>query len=187
MSSKFKKDAVRPRNCFFFIITRLNGNLEVSLGYKYADNAVTLYSTARRGAPGLKPPWAPPISCDYRVCKNEKGEEGEYFRFRSKVGEVQNIKVSLFNHLFGGENSFNRKCTSLCVEKKHGVLASYMTLLASSNGFTHHRPDIHRDEGIRKDTKGVNEETLKELGGSLEEFVEFREMACQAAIVINRL
>ena len=31
----------------------------------------------------------------------------------------------------------------------------------------------------------MNEETLKELGGSLEEFVEFREMTCQAAIVIT--
>ena len=184
MTSLFKKDPVRPRNCWFFVITQVEGTYEFNLGYKYADGTVSFFSTARRGAV-IKPPWDSPTSCQLRIHKNDKGEDVEYFRFLIKSGENQNFKASQLNNLFAGENAFARKCTSMVIEKKHELLANYMTLLPSSAGYSHHRSAIHSDNGVRVDMTGVTEQDLVDNKGSLKDFLEFKALAEASAIVIS--
>ena len=109
-------DAVRPRNCWFFVITELGGKYEFSLGYKYADGSVSFFSAAGRTA-SLKTPWDPPVSCEFRVVM-KKGEESQYFRFVSPKGDNQNLKVKILNNLFAGGNDFTRRCTAMVIDKK---------------------------------------------------------------------
>ena len=177
---------IRSRNCWFLIISELEERFELNLGYKAADNTVSFASAANRSA-RQKPPFGPPVSCHFRKLKNDKGQEGEYFSFKSKSGVVLNLKSSLMNNLFAGENDFSRKCTSLVVQNKQSLLAHYITLLASSEGFCHHRENVHEKNGTRKDLNGGGEEiALIDLNGSLSEFLEFKALAEKCAIKVTK-
>ena len=177
-------DAVRPRNCWFFVITELVGKYEFSLGYKYADGSVSFFSAAGRTA-SLKTPWDPPVSCEFRVVM-KKGEESQYFRFVSPKGDNQNLKVKILNNLFAGGNDFTRRCTAMVIDKKYELLAMYISLLVKSRGFTHHREDLHGDTGVRLDGKGLDEDALKDKGGSIEEMLEFKSFAEKAAFGVSQ-
>ena len=165
-------EPVRPRNRWFFVITELAGKFEFSLGYKYADGTISYFSAAGRTATH-KVPWDPPVSCEIRVLMR-KGKECDYFRFLSAKGDNQNLNVKLLNNLFAGGNDFTRRCTAMVIDKKLELLALYISLLVKSKGFTHHREDLHTDTGMRFDGKGINEQNVKEKGGNVEDFLEFK-------------
>ena len=176
---------VRSRNSWFFIITKFDGKFEFNLGYKYSNGTVSFLSSAKRNAV-IKPPWGPPVHCQFRVIKNDKGQLGEYFTFALKSGEKQNLKASIMNNLFAGENQYSRKCTSLVAQKKNELLAMYMTLLSNSGGFSHHREDIHHPSGMRKDSNGVQEQSLIDQNGSLQEFLDFKGLAESSAMLVSK-
>ena len=160
------------------------GNYEFSLGCKYADGSISYFSPAKRNAP-VKPPWDPPVTCQYLVLKrNDMSVDA--FRFTSPTGVSRDFSISLLNNLLAGENAFNRKCTGMKTEKNYDLLAMYMTLLAHSKGFSYYRgKDVHNDLGIRVDGKGITEKDLQEKHGSIVGFREFKEMAEKAAFKIS--
>ena len=177
-------EAIRSRNCWFLIISKLGDKFELNVGYKAADNTVSLVSAAKRTA-RYKAPFGPPTSCQFGKLRNNQGQDAEYFTFKNKYGTTLNLKASLMNNLFSAESEFSRKCTSLIVQKKPGVLAAYLTLLSCSKDFSHHRGDLHRQNGIRIDGKGLDEHALLERKGSLGEFMEFKQSAEESAITIS--
>ena len=176
---------IRPRNAWFFVITDLAGRMEFSLGYKYADSSVTFFSAAGRSAEGLKPPWDPPVSCQYVVAQRS-GVEKEFFKFLSAKGDNQHMPVKTLNNLFAGESDFSRRCTRMIIDSNKELLGLYMTLLPHSKGFSHHRPDLHNDLGMRLDGKGITVNSILEKGGAIEEFVEFKSMAEKAAFKVTQ-
>ena len=178
-----KAAPVRSRNSWFFLITQLEGTFEFSLGYKYSDKTVSFFSAAKRNSV-IKPPWDPPVKCQFRVTSGKEGQI-QWFRFENKHGGNQHLKISLLNNLFTGETDFARMCTSMVINKKPELLAMYMTLLPHSKGFCHHREDLHQPNGIRKDGEGIEEQGLQLNGGSLETYLEFKEMAEKAAFAVS--
>ena len=178
-------DTVRSRNCWFFIISELESKFELNVGYKAADNTVSFVSAAKRSAQ-QKPPFGPPISCEYKKIKNSQGQVGDYFTFKIKSGVPLNMKANLMNNLFAGETGFSRKCTSYVAQNKQGLLADYISLLSCSKGFAHYREDIYHENGTRKDGTGVTEKILQEKNGTTTEFVEFKQLAEEAAIQITK-
>ena len=83
---------VRPRNSWFFTITEIAGNYEFSIGYKYADGSISYFSPAKRNAP-VKPPWDPPVTCQYLVLKrNDMSVDA--FRFTSPTGVSRDFSIS---------------------------------------------------------------------------------------------
>ena len=178
-------ETVRSRNCWFFIISALENKFELNVGYKAADNTVSFVSAAKRSAQ-QKPPFGPPISCEYKKIKNSQGQVGDYFTFKIKSGVPLNMKANLMNNLFAGETGFSRKCTSYVAQNKQGLLADYISLLSCSKGFAHYREDIYHENGTRKDGTGVTEKILQKKNGTTTEFVEFKQLAEEAAIQITK-
>ena len=180
-----KKEAIRPRSRFYFVITKLDGEFDFNLGYQYSDGALSFFSTAQRGAT-FKPPWGTPTSCQMKAYKNDEGCLVDHFRFTVRNGESRNIKGSLFNFFIAGENDFTRKCTTLIIDSRKELLALYMSLLPYSAGFSLHRPDLHLDSGIRKDGKGICAEDIVQKGATIEEFMSFKIQAESCAIEVSK-
>ena len=163
----------------------MGGDFEFSLGYKYADTSVTFFSALGRTVEGVKPPWDPPVSCEYTVVRRNDVDT-EYFKFLSRRGDNQHLPVKRLNNLFAGESDFTRRCTAMIVDSRKELLGLYMTLLPHSKGFSHHRPDLHNELGMRLDGKGITVNILIQKMGGIEEFVEFKEMAEKAAFKVTK-
>ena len=184
MTRTVSSEAVRPRTNWFIILSKCEEEYEFNIGYKYSDGSVSFFSAAPRNAT-TKHPWGPPVECRFQTVKNKRGEIGKYFRFLNGAGDIQNLKSSLLDKMFCGENDFTRKCSSIFTNQNLKLLGNYLSLLPYVKGFSHHRGEFNMENGIRSDLSGVTENVLIENGGSLNEFIEFAKMAKESAIVVS--
>ena len=133
----------------------------------------------------IKRPFGTPVKCEYVVTRNDD-ETFDEFRFSSKRRESGNFRVDSLKRYEGGVHNFSKKITSMIVEKKHKLIALYLTLLPHSVGFVHHREGLHTAEGFlvdRDDDLPIDE--LVENGGTKEDYEEFVRFANESATVVE--
>ena len=173
--------AKRPRNSWFLQMTKVLGIYQFEIGYKNTRGNVSSYSKSKTSP---KIPFGPPLKCEYYMKKNSDMEDYGVFNFTNKRRESAAFTESTMNNFNCGITEFSKKITSLIVEKKQKLLALYLSVLPHANGFVHHREESQDRNGFMLDGVGIQEKDLKINGGSLEDFLDFVEIAKASSTVI---
>ena len=166
--------AGRIRTGNFPAIVEIGGMLEIYWTKKFSDASVGLYSSASKNV-SVKRPWGSVKDVKYENRKNKKGEFGEYLIATDEFSELVAFKVQELCVGIIGMNSWTQECARLLSENKIVLFCKYLSLLSKSEGFRFFE-DID-----------MNEEELKSLGGSMEEFSVFSEHAKENAIKVGAL
>ena len=173
----------RPRSFWYLKVTEVGHAFEMPIMYKNTRGSISPFS--KSGNTRLKIPWGTPIACDFIEPKNPEDMGGEY-KFSNRRRDTEIMKETLFSSFEGGINPFVKEISSLILAKKQKILGLYLTHLTHSVGFVHHREGIHSPEGILIEKFDDLVRELCGLGGSLEEYKKFIELARNSASTVAK-
>ena len=168
-----------PRTAWFPIVTKVGGKYGLDIGWKFYDNTVGFFSTARNNC-DVKPPWGEIVSSEFNRVLNDLGEPEDYFRLQNFKGQRCNFKIGLLNHKYFGVNEFTQFILSLRAGGKVLLLGKFLGILTRAEGFLHHDPDLHTESGLLKD--GSDDLRDEEEAEALGFFVRY---AREAAIIVE--
>ena len=167
------------------VIIKDRENYEILIFCKQTTGRVGPYTDS---APNSKHrvAWSPVSECEV-IRMERKSEIVDFVRFKNTDNLQSDFRCDLLNMFIRTTTTqFARFCTKIQMEKRFDTLCLYISLLAHSGNFSCFKPDdVHSDDGFMIDGTGIQENQLKETGGSLSEYLQFKSLAKLHAIVIS--
>ena len=159
------------------IIMKFPKTLQLLLVYKNYGGKLSLQQMSGPKA-SSKVPFGQVAKCEYnKYAPNADGDVAEYLNFYNNEGQKVQYNVNILNFLTAGVKPAIQELAKLRTEQKLLLISHYMSLMTRSASFGLHRPELYHELGFRKDGAGINEESLKKAGGSLEEYEKFLKLA----------
>ena len=176
--------AHRGRTSWFIIIVDVKGTKEMHLCWRYYDGRVGLFSSVGNSCK-TRPGWGPVIDCSFETLQNGRKETHDYYKFQNRSFEKKSFKIDEWNNFLWEVNDLTNSMFEMRQAGKEKLLALYLSLMPKSKLFSNHKEGVLDNNGLRIDKTGVTEDSLKESGGSVEEFEEFLEKAVSSALLVN--
>ena len=178
--------AVRVRTAWYLVVAKVNGVVEVHIGYRYYDQSISLYMVPIPGST-MKKPWGPVKGCQFKPnFKNGKGVEADYFFIENEKQGKRMFKAQMMNPLLFGINDFSKQCAGLRVSNRGETLGVYMNFLNTAKGFLHHQPEVHNEWGLKLGKEAEQIEDIEKKDGTMEEYKVFVENAVSCAMNVEK-
>ena len=171
--------AKRSRISWSLGVTRLAADCQLDLLYKGVRGDLGPYYR-----PNSTVPWGPPEEFQY-ITEDKGGETWSFLRMSATDRDHLRCDLSLLHTFAGGADSFTQTVQSLVTQGKQELLVDYLNLLVKSEHFSSHDPHLYSSDGSRKDGGMTQENQIKEHGGDLEQYREFKEKAENSAKVVT--
>lgn len=113
-----------------------------------------------------------------------------FSRFGRGGADFEKFYLDSLLAMAAGVTPLGQQVQSLVTTDRLDLLAAILSVLPNAEGFNKHNPGLHENNGLRKDNRGHNEESLVRMGGSIEEldiFISKAKSSAEQTVVINPL
>ena len=140
--------------------------------------------TAAAPASKVRPWWAAILECEYITDTSKGGDVKKLFVIKNVDNEKAVFRADILNPLLQKVNQFSQKCSALLISSPK-LLAAYLSLVSFSESFCSHDSEKHLGNGLSKELRESEVDSLVQLGGSLQDYETFIKAAISSALDVS--